>query len=176
MLLKKKVPSSNELYWFPIERRCWAMFWGFVDDNLWLFLFLGQSASAGAGVSPVMSGGFAFLKKSSHPQVCLYEIKMTFAPYCTFPKCVLIYTWACWIILAFFKKMGDYVFVVIFHFLCKWMSLNFPLFLMKAVRSIWVAGWGCLWPYCFLLPLQTKQAVSEGNTGKCWDDKHSSTM
>lgn len=53
---------------------------------------------------------------------------------------------------------------------------DIPLVHMKALWSIWVACGGCLRHYYFLLPLQTKQALSEGNTGKCWDDKHSGRM
>lgn len=45
---------------------------------------------------------------------------------------------------------------------------------MKTVWSIWVVGGGFFRHHCFPLPLQTKQALSEGNAGKCGDDKHSS--
>lgn len=47
---------------------------------------------------------------------------------------------------------------------------------MQALSSIWAAGRGCRRHYCFLLPLQTKQALCLGNAGKCWYDKHSSRM
>lgn len=45
---------------------------------------------------------------------------------------------------------------------------------MKTVWSIWVVGGGFFRHHCFPLPLQTKQTLSEGNAGKCGDDKHSS--
>lgn len=46
----KKLRSSNEDYWFPIESGCLAMFWGLVVSNHELLLLLWKGASAAASV------------------------------------------------------------------------------------------------------------------------------